>query len=119
MNAKANGPKVPSALEVLTARVKHLEDKIEALYVLQNPVTFNGRAIGRCHCGKLVTKTVVVDHQIHGTHSQGVCDECPANGYVAVLAETVLPGRVSIRLEQDPKVLEFIHRINSSLSFRQ
>lgn len=109
----------PSVVEVLQARVQQLEDRVDALLTLQNPVTLNGRPIARCSCNRLVTQTVVVDHPVHGTHLQGLCDECQPSGYVAFLASSCPPERQSIRLEPDEKTLSFVRRLNQHVSLRQ
>ena len=111
-------PQQPTELEVLKTRLAHLEDKVEALMTLQNPVTFGGRSIARCSCNKLSTRTVSVNHPTQGMHSQPLCDACEPHGFVRVLSD-MAPTAVSIDLETDEKVLAFSRRINGYLSFRQ
>ena len=108
----------PSELELLKARVAHLEDKQEALYCLQNPVTFGGKQIPRCACNKLSTRSLRVNHPTQGIHLQSLCDTCVATGFVAVLAGMTTEDRISVIEETDPKVLAYVRRINSLLAIR-
>lgn len=108
-------PKPPSELDVVKADVARLSQKLDALLMFTLPVTFEGRALARCHCRKLATRIVTASHVRMGQHSEHLCDACAPQGAIATLMELEPKPVVTTALEQT-QALEFIRRVNSLLT---
>lgn len=111
--ALGGGPNDPE-LERLKARVTDLEARLTAFIAISRPVTFGGRTIERCTCGKLATRTTAVDHPQQGHHEQPLCDACEPSGFVATLLS--LGGKPSQWSSLSAQALEYVRRINTALS---
>jgi hypothetical protein len=111
----SGGPHDPE-LERLKARVSELEARLNAFIAISRPVTFGGRTVERCTCGKLATRTAGVDHPIQGRDEQPLCDTCEPSGYVATLV--ALGGKPTVSIQLDSTALEYVRRINAALTLR-
>lgn len=111
--ALGGGPHDPE-FERLKARVTELEARLTAFIAISRPVTFSGRVVERCTCGKLATRTTAVDHPQQGHHEQPLCDTCEPSGYVATLLS--FGGKPSQSTQLGAQALEYVRRINAALT---